>query len=69
MRGEFLSKGTRRGNYEQIGERIDMTYDALDGENVSVEELIKAEIKDRKGLTVVSREYLNRTVRLKLTHK
>ena len=36
-----------------------MTYDALDGENVSVEELIKAEIKDRKGLTVVSREYLN----------
>ncbi|KAH7111757.1 hypothetical protein B0J11DRAFT_542940 [Dendryphion nanum] len=54
VRGKFLSSETRRGNYEQIGERIDITYDALDGENMSVEELIKAEMKDRKGLTMVS---------------
>ncbi|KAH7111064.1 hypothetical protein B0J11DRAFT_573287 [Dendryphion nanum] len=54
VQGNFLSRETRRGNYQQIGERIDMTYDALGGENVGVEELIKAEMKDRKGLTVVS---------------
>ncbi|KAH7111270.1 ferric reductase transmembrane component 3 [Dendryphion nanum] len=48
VRGKFLSSETRRGNYEQIGERIDITYDALDGENV------KAEMKGRKGLTMVS---------------
>ncbi|SLM37408.1 HTH CenpB-type DNA-binding domain [Lasallia pustulata] len=54
VRGKFLSAETRRGNYEQIGERIDITYDGIDGENVSAEELIKPEIKDQKGLTVVS---------------
>ncbi|KAF2806348.1 uncharacterized protein BDZ99DRAFT_479610 [Mytilinidion resinicola] len=49
VRGNFLSKETRRGDYKQIGERIDITYNAI-----NAKELIRAEFKIRKGLTVVS---------------
>lgn len=69
VRGKFLSAETRRGNYEQIGERIDITYDGIDGENVSAEELIKPEIKDQKGLTVVSRKFSNPSVRPALMYE
>lgn len=38
-----------------------MTYDALDSENIRLEELLKAEIKNWKGLIVVSCEALTKS--------
>ncbi|KAH6883860.1 ferric reductase transmembrane component 3 [Thelonectria olida] len=47
--GNFLSRVTDRGDYIQLGERIDMTYGPL-----RVREVIDNEMKHRKGRTVIS---------------
>ncbi len=49
--GNFLSTETNRGDNTRPGERIKMTYEAMNAEN-----LIKSEIEERKGHTVVSCE-------------
>jgi hypothetical protein len=51
----------RKGSSESIGERINITYDAIDSGGVNVGELIKAEILDRKAYTVVSRKFAKPT--------
>ncbi|KAH8749129.1 hypothetical protein F5883DRAFT_695428 [Diaporthe sp. PMI_573] len=47
--GAILSETTRRGDHMKLGERIDLTYDFMDAED-----LIGAEMDGRKGRIVVS---------------
>ena len=49
--GNFLSESIARGQHIELGERIDMTYDSW-----NVKEVIKSEMKQRKGHTVISRK-------------
>lgn len=58
--GGFLSPTTRRGDHVLLGERMDMTYDAIDSR-----ELINSEIRGRKGRVAVSCTFI-RTVALNL---
>ncbi len=47
--GHFISSKTSRGEHIQIGERIDVTYDAM-----NVATLLDSELGCRKGQTLVS---------------
>jgi hypothetical protein len=51
--GTFLSKGTLRGDHVRLGERIDITYDLLDAE-----ELNGADMNSQKGRIIVLHELI-----------
>jgi hypothetical protein len=50
--GGFISTKTITGYHKSLGERIGMTYRALD-----VREVIEDEMRERKGRTIVSCKY------------
>ncbi|KAJ0100655.1 hypothetical protein J7T55_001359 [Diaporthe amygdali] len=59
--GGFLSRNTRRGDIVSRGERIDVTYSAMDAK-----EIIGAEMNGRKGRVVISlcvKDEINREIR------
>ncbi|KAI9767639.1 MAG: hypothetical protein M1840_005510 [Geoglossum simile] len=47
--GNYISAQTRQGDIVSLGERLSKTYEAMD-----VEDLIRSEIRGRKGHTVIS---------------
>ncbi|KAI9784310.1 MAG: hypothetical protein M1839_002371 [Geoglossum umbratile] len=47
--GDYISAQTRQGDIASLGERLSKTYEAMDVEN-----LIRSEIRGRKGHTVIS---------------
>jgi hypothetical protein len=61
--GAILSETTRRGDHMKLGERIDLTYDFMDAED-----LIGAEMDGRKGRIVVSRELITSSLDAPLRH-